>query len=76
MKKSNKMKLNEILNFAFGLVTGAFVAGWLVFLIMDNKQTETKNQIEGNTNHEIHRNDIKPILPKDNAALAYSSISI
>lgn len=68
-----KKKSNEILNFAFGLVTGAFIAGWLVFLIMDN---QNKNQIERNTNHEIHRNDIKPILPKDNAALAYSSISI
>lgn len=69
-----KKKSNEILNFAFGLVTGAFIAGWLVFLIMD-KQTETKNQIERNTNHEIHRNDIKPILPKDNAAIAYRTIS-
>jgi glycerol uptake facilitator-like aquaporin len=71
-----KNKSNEILNFAFGLITGAFIAGWLVFLIMGNKQTETKNQIERNTNHEIHRSNPKPILPKDNAALAYSSISI
>jgi hypothetical protein len=70
-----KKKSNEILNFAFGLVTGAFIAGWLVFLIME-KQTETKNQIERNTNHEIHRNDPKPILREDNAALAYRTVSI
>ncbi len=68
-----KKKSNEILNFAFGLVTGAFIAGWLVFLIMDK---QTKNQIERNTNHEIHRNDSKPILREDNATIAYSSISI
>jgi hypothetical protein len=69
-----KKKSNEILNFAFGLITGAFIAGWVVFLIMD-KQPETKTQIEGNT-HEIPRNDVRPIPRKDNTAIAYSSIRV
>ena len=66
------MKLNEILNFAFGLVTGAFIAGWLVFLTIDK---QPKNQIEANTTETI-RDNIKPIPKKENTAIAYSSFSM
>lgn len=66
------MKLNEILNFAFGLVTGAFIAGWLVFLTIDK---QPKNQIEANTNETI-RDNIKPIPKKEKTAIAYSSFSM
>jgi hypothetical protein len=66
-----KKKSNEILNFAFGLVTGAFIAGWLVFLIMDK---QTKNQIESKSNAQHHREDRQPVW-QNNDTLVYRTIS-
>lgn len=66
-----KKKSNEILNFAFGLVTGAFIAGWLVFLIMDK---QTKNQIESNTHAQHHRED-RQLVWQNDETLVYRTIS-
>jgi hypothetical protein len=66
------MQSNETLNFLFGLVTGAFIAGWLVFLTIDK---QPKNQTEANT-HETPKDNIKPIPKKENTAIAYNSFSM
>jgi hypothetical protein len=67
-----KKKSNEILNFAFGLVTGAFIAGWLVFLIMDK---QTKNQIESNTQNAQHHREDRQLVWQNNDTLVYRTIS-
>jgi hypothetical protein len=63
--------MKNIIPFAYGLVTGAFVFGWTTFLIMDNIN---KNQIESKSNAQHHREDRQPVW-QNNDTLVYRTIS-
>jgi uncharacterized BrkB/YihY/UPF0761 family membrane protein len=62
--------MKNIIPFAYGLVTGAFIFGWTTFMIMDNIN---KNQTKQITNEQHHRENRQPVWQNDET-LVYRTI--